>query len=354
MKTLKTARVRVRMALAIGALAAGGLMISASGASAAPAGQLDEVRSVTYPGGSFYITDYVADKKGFFAEEGLSVKFIKPQSGVTAVQLMASGEIAFMINDGLLTMLAQSKGLGVTIIGSMLNRSLWTIYTADKNADLAGTAKTNPNGFKALKGKTIGVTGINAGTDLNVQSVLAAHGLDPNKDVKRIGIGLLTSAIGQFENGGIDAYAYYGPPADEMLGKNKLAHRFYAGNEADSPIASILQGGMVASTKWLNTGNNRDVARRWIAAQEKTIHWLKDPKNRQEASVLFAEVSGGTPEGGAKAIQELSETVYQHNLKGLKVPRNEFANTALQLEKLGLLSGKAPSYDAAIDKMGRE
>lgn len=354
MATFKTARVRVWMTLAMSALTAGGLLMSASGASAAPAGQLDEVRSVTYPGGGFYITDYIADKKGFFAEEGLNVKFIKPQSGVTAVQLMASGEIAFMINDGLLTMLAQSKGLGVTIIGSMLNRSLWTLYTSDKNADLAGTAKTNPNGLKALKGKTIGVTGINAGTDLNVQSVLAAHGLNPNKDVKRIGIGLLTAAIGQFENGGIDAYVYYGPPADEMLAKNKLAHRFYSGNESGSPIANIIQGGMIASTKWLNTGNNRDVARRWIVAQEKAINWLKDPKNLQEASQFFAAVSGGTPEGGAKAIQELIETVYPHNLQGLKVPRSEFASTAAQLEKLGLLSSKAQSYDEAVDKMGRE
>ena len=95
MNILRTARLRLRVALTVTTLA-GSLMVSASGASAAPAGRLDEVRSVTYPGGSFYITDYVADKKGFFAEEGLSVKFIKPQSGVTAVQLMASGEIAFM------------------------------------------------------------------------------------------------------------------------------------------------------------------------------------------------------------------------------------------------------------------
>jgi len=257
-----------------------------------------------------------------------------------------------LINDGVLTLLAQSRGLGLTMIGSMYNRSAWSLYVADKNTDLQGTAKTNPRGFAALKGKRIGVTSINAGTDLGLQNLLKTKGLDPAKDVKRLGIGLIPSAIGQFENGGIDAYIY-GHPGDDLLGKDKLAHRFFTFNQADPMIANFIQGGMVSSTKWLNTGNNRDIAKRWIVAQSKAIAWIRNPNNLQEAGALFATALGGTVQGGINAVQELNATVYPHNLPGMKVPRAEFANSVAQLENLGMLATKAPSYDEAVDAMGR-
>jgi hypothetical protein len=139
-----------------------------------------------------------------------------------------------------------------------------------------------------------------------------------------------------------------------MLGKDKLAHRFYSIVDADPTIADVLQGDMIASTKWLNAGNHRDVAKRWIAAQEKALDWIQDPKNLQEAGALFASAFGGTPQGGVAAVQDLDKTIFPHNLKGLKVPRTEFANSVNQLKSLGMFTGKAPSYDEAVDKLGRE
>lgn len=351
MSLFENMRARARLTLAAGLLATAGMAAWAP-AAATTAAPLDEVYSVTYPV-NFYFSDYVADKKGFFTEEGLKVTFITPQNGVNAVQLMASGQIAFMINDGVLTLLAQSRGLGLTMIGSMYNRSAWSLYVADKDEELSGTAQTNPGGFNALKGKRIGITGINAGMDLGLQGLLKSNGLDPDKDVRRIGIGLISSAIGQFENGGIDAYVY-GHPADDLLGKDKLAHRYFTFVDADPVIANFVQGGMVASTKWLNTGNNREIAQRWITAQRKALDWIRNPDNLQEAGELFASVLGGTVEGGIKAVQELNETVYTHNHKDLKVPRTEFANSVQQLQSLGMFTDKAPTYEEAVDSMGRE
>jgi len=352
MTTFRDMSMRLRAALTGCALLAATLLAGTPAPVAASDATLDEVYSVTYPA-NFYFSDFVAEKKGFFVAQGLKVKFITPQNGVNAVQLMASGQIAFMINDGVLTLLAQSRGLGLTMIGSMYNRSAWSLYVADRHSDLVGTASTNPRGLAALKGKRIGVTGINAGTDLGLQNLLKVNGLDPAKDVKRIGIGLIPSAIGQFENGGIDAYIY-GHPGDDLLGKDKLAHRFMTFNEADPVIANFVQGGMVASTKWLNTGNNREIAQRWIAAQTKAIAWIQDPQNLQEAGALFATAFGGTVQGGIDTVRELSATVYPHNLPGMKVPRAEFANSVAQLENLGMLAGKAPSYEESVDAMGRE
>lgn len=346
---LTPVRGRCPLIAAAGLLAAGAL--SACGGNASSDG-LDEIKSVTFPG-AYYLTDVVADEKGFFEDEGLDVEFIKPQSGTTSTQLMESGQIPLMINDGVLTITAQDKGLGLSMIGSLYNRSAWTIYAADDDPDLAGTADENPAGIGALEGKSIGVTGINAGTDLALQSVLEANDLDPESDVNRLGVGLLTSAIGQFSNGGIDAYVF-GDPAGEMLADDDLAHPFYSVSESDEAAANVVQGGLVASTKWLESDGNREIAERWVTAHQKALDWIQDPENLQEAGELFAEAFGGTPEGGAEAVTNLIENIYPHNLDGLKVPRAEYENSIGLLAELGQLSDTGPSYEDAVDSIGQE
>lgn len=313
-------------------------------------GGLDRVQSVTFPG-AYYLTDVVADQKGFFEDHGLEVGFIKPQSGTTSTQLMESGQVGLMISDGILTLIGQDKGLGITLVGSLYNRSAWTVYASDSDPDLAGTTSDNPKGLKALEGKRIGVTGINAGTDLTLQGVLSADGIDPQKDVNRIGVGLLTAAVGQLENGGLDAYVF-GDPATDVLGDG-LAHPFYDVSTGPPSSANVLQGAMLASTKWLEKGDNRDVARRWIAAHEDALAWISAPENLDEAGAMFAKAFGGSVEAGVESVRKVVAEVYPHNLDGLQVPRAEFANTARAVEQLGQVDGSGPTYDQAVDNLGR-
>lgn len=325
--------------------------LSVSACEAGASGELDSVQSVTFPG-AYYLTDVVAQEKGFFEDEGLDVDFVKPQSGTTSTQLMQSGQVGLMISDGILTLSAQDKGLGITLVGSLYNRSAWTIYASNADPGLAGTAKENPNGLGALRGKRIGVTGINAGTDLTLQSVLRSNGIAPEKDVNRIGVGLLTAAVGQFENGGLDAYVF-GAPATDVLGKDGLAHPFYDVSSGPPSSANVLQGAMLASTKWLNSGNHRDVTKRWIAAHEAALKWIMDPANLEEAGTLFAEAFGGSTEAGVQSVRQMVENIYPHNREGLKVPRPEFDNSVRILQELGQVDGAAPTYDEAVDELGR-
>lgn len=300
---------------------------------------------ITFPG-TYYFTDVVAQSQGFFKDHGLAVKFVKPQAGTSALQLLLSGSVDGLINDGALSVLPAAKGQDIKIIGSIYNRNAWKIYVSDKLTGLPSQSAGFPALIQALKGKTIGVTSIGAGTDLALQSVLIAAGMNPETDVHRVGIGLLQAAVGQFQAGRIDAYVF-NAPAGSVLGASHLAHEYFDfATQAPKDFADVPQGTLITSGSWLKT--HTSTAKEWIAAEEEALKWIEQPGNLNTAGALYASSYGGTTAAGVTTVKSLVTDVYPYTLPGLKVPQSLFNNEVNLLVKVGLLKSGVASYSNIV------
>ena len=350
-------RRRRRQSLRWGAgIAAAALVLAACGGSstsnkasstgsAPPSPAKTKLSLITFPG-TYYFTDAVAQQEGFFNKENLSVQFIKPQAGTSALQLLLSGTVNGLINDGALSVLAASKGQDIKIVGSIYNKNAWRIYASDKVASLSASNLGFPAAIQALKGKTIGVTSIGAGTDLAVQAIVRAAGMNPSTDVHRVGIGLLQAAVGQFQAGRIDAYVF-NQPADSVLGDAHLAHPFFDfATQAPAEFANVPQGTLITTGSYLS--GHQAVVQRWITAEEDAMHWIQDPANAQKAGALFASSYGGTVSAGVSTVKFLDSEVYPSTAPGLKVSQSLFNNEVKLLTTVGLLKPGVASYNQIV------
>ncbi|MFI9491255.1 MULTISPECIES: ABC transporter substrate-binding protein [Streptomyces] len=142
----------------------------------------------------------VAKEEGFLAEEKLDVKTINTDGSVAAVQAVASGSADISPADASAILAAREKGVPVVAVGGLVQNWPWRIAT------LPG------KGIKSaadLKGKKIGVISLASGSAPYARAFAEDAGLDPQKDVDLLPVGVGSQALSALESGKVDALALY-------------------------------------------------------------------------------------------------------------------------------------------------
>lgn len=187
------------------AAAAAGLMLPILGhSSVANASEAKTLHHVTFavadPSLSVSTAPYssLPIALGFWKKEGLSVE-IQPVSGGNAgVQAVGTGN-AFMTETGM-----------TSIYPGLLKDPNMRIPAVHKNLYFVVVTKGSPiHTAKELKGKNIGVQALSAASYYYGRAVVEAAGLNPDKDVHWIPVGVGFQAAAAEQNGTIDAYAGY-------------------------------------------------------------------------------------------------------------------------------------------------
>jgi putative hydroxymethylpyrimidine transport system substrate-binding protein len=141
---------------------------------------------------------YMANSKGYFADEGLKVNLYTPADPSTGLQLVASGKDTFTISYQTDLLLARGVGLGVKSVAAFVQHPLNTLMT------LQSSGITKPS---QLKGKKIGVAGVSSDEPL-LSTMLAADGLTLNDvEVVNVGFDLMPALLGGTVDGVLGAYA---------------------------------------------------------------------------------------------------------------------------------------------------
>jgi NitT/TauT family transport system substrate-binding protein len=124
---------------------------------------------------------YIADKAGYFKQEGLTVKFQQAQGGAALIPSLVSGDIQVAFSNWVSVFLAKSRGIDLTVIadGDKARPGFSAVYVMPnspikKPADLAG--------------KKIAVNTLNNIGGLVISAVLKDQGVDP-KSVKFVEVG---------------------------------------------------------------------------------------------------------------------------------------------------------------------
>ncbi|MEU7985587.1 ABC transporter substrate-binding protein [Streptosporangium canum] len=176
---------------------------------------------------------YIANKRGFFQKEGLTVDIQVVQGGAQAQQGLFGGSLDATQTNYVSTFLAASAGNKPKIISDL--------YQATPNSFNLMVAKDSSIKSPAdLKGKKIAVNSLrNIGT-LSVTSVLKTHGLT-DKDVEFLEFPFPDMA-GKLEQGVVDA-AWMTEPhltaVQKNIGAQKLADTM-VDSTADFPIAGVI------------------------------------------------------------------------------------------------------------------
>jgi ABC-type nitrate/sulfonate/bicarbonate transport system substrate-binding protein len=275
-------------------------------------GKLTSFKSAVFPGET-YALDYIADKKGFFSDHGLEVTYLKPQSGAAAVQMIAGGQIQGWSTAPAIIYNAAAQGQPVKL-GGLING-----YTAYEVLAKSGESWVKPDAsfdekVRSLSGKTIGVSGLSAGTDLSLLAALSSAGVKAD-DVKRLGVGTTLAGLGQLKAGKIDAYVEFTGSGARLIHKAKAGDDYISlyGDDAPSEVDALSDLGVAVNSDYAS--KHPQVVKDWLAALNEARAWLVDAKNLDAATKIVADASYN---GKNQAEVKSSLQALAANLRGTK------------------------------------
>ena len=253
------------------------------------AGAVDKIRIGFAPGASSTALP-LAQKKGFFREEGLEAEVIRMSSTVAAAAL-ASGEADYAI--GMSALRGAIQGLPLKVVASYIQGSTQTLV-----------ARSDIKTVSELKGRAITIGTPGGSPDRHARLMIKHFGLQPDKDVKFASGGLTEGRLARLQQGLIDA-TVVPVPLDlqaKKLGLNVLARAY--------EIFTYPEGGLVTTTMKIK-GKPDEVKRviragikasRYIKAnRDATIQFLMDWQriDKDIASSTYEYLSKATNESGS-------------------------------------------------------
>lgn len=151
----------------------------------------------------------IANHRGFFKEQGLTVEPIFVRGGPIAITALISGNVDFAsIGGAQAAIRSKAKGLDLNIISSLSNYTNYTVIGSKENKRL-----------EDLRGKIVGITGAGTFSDFTIRLYLKRNNIDPDKDVALRAIGQTVVRAGALEKGLIAAAPFSAEDAVKLLDK---------------------------------------------------------------------------------------------------------------------------------------
>ena len=192
----------------------GAAMLVAGGAQA----QAPEKKKVTIAVGGknlfYYLPLSIAERQGYFKDEGLEVEIPNFAGGSQALRALVGGS-ADMVSgayEHTINMVAKKQPIKAVVLQARYS-SMVLVMPNDKAAKYKGG--------KDLKGMKVGVTAPGSSTNMFVNSLLAKDGLKPS-DVVIVGVGTGAGAFAALEKGEIDALVNLDPVVTQLESTGKF------------------------------------------------------------------------------------------------------------------------------------
>jgi NitT/TauT family transport system substrate-binding protein len=223
---------------------------------------------------------FIADREGFFRDEGLHVTLITGGSPANVINLLASGSVGIAADSTDSVMGAIAHGLPMKFIAPGFQTNPYTLVTVPGITD-----------FSQLKGKTVLI-----GPKLDVTGITLTKMLKPHKmtmeDFNVVVSTSTTSRYAALSSGNVQA-AMLNQPFD-IVAESKGMHLIAAGHDY---VKDWLFEGFAANTSWLAA--NRPTAVHFLRAIRKAIQW--GYAHPTEAAAVLTAVTNIDPEVGRKA-----------------------------------------------------
>ncbi|MCG6207726.1 ABC transporter substrate-binding protein [Rhodopseudomonas sp. HC1] len=252
----------------------------------------------------------VPEALGFWKDAGLDVT-VTPFNGSTgATQVVISGSAEFTMASPEALLVGRQGGADIRAV---YNHAREPIYT------IAVVKQSSVQNLADLKGKTIGVVSLSSGATAVAKAMLRGIGLDPEKDVKWLPIGLGPQSAAALKANQVDAIAMWDWAYAilensgfqfrhfETEGTSKLLSIMLIGNGAfikDKPDAVVAFAEGIAKSVVFTLANPEAAVR---------LHWARYPASKP----------ANIPEDQAlrEAVHVLESRIAKYKLDGRADPR---------------------------------
>lgn len=187
-------------------------LLAASFAGGPAAAQAPETRKVSLAVGGkslfYYLPLTVAERKGYFKDEGLEVEIPEFEGGAKSLQALVGGSTDVVSGSYEHTITMQAKGQKV--VAFVVQGNAPGIALAVRKDRAAGVKSG-----KDLAGFKVGVTAPGSSTNMYVNTLLAKDGLKPDA-VSIVGVGPGAGAVAAMQRGELEAIANLDPTISQL------------------------------------------------------------------------------------------------------------------------------------------
>ncbi len=268
-----------------------------------------------YSGALVTVPTYVAKDLGIYDKHGLNVSLLDFRAAPDATAALLSGAVDLMSNSPGNMMLVNSRGRDLVAIVDNFPAPVWSLVVG-KDVATPSKAAGYPALMRDLKGKKIGVPAIGSDGHNFARRFLRDAGMDPEKDVTFLAVGLGPDAVAAFKAGQLDAVMAIEPVQTvlEVLGGRVVLDLL-----ADKTIPAFASwtSSIYHSTK-AHADKNAEMMKRFQAAQEEAIAVVRDPANAEKVAAVWSKYNKAlTPEQMKGVLARLGKSFdVKFNCKG--------------------------------------
>jgi NitT/TauT family transport system substrate-binding protein len=244
-----------------------------------------QVRIAVYTGSLVAVPAYVAKDLGIYEKHGLAATLLDFRNAPDATAALFSGGVDLISNSPGNLMLVNSRGRDMVNIIDNYPAHVWSIVVT-KDMATPNQGGGYPALIRDLKGKTIGVPAIGSDGHNFARRFLRDAGLNPERDATFLAVGLGPDAIAAFKAGQLDAVMAIEPVQSVLVGQGGRVLLDLLADKTVPEFASWTSS--TYETTKAHAEKQADLMRRFQAAHEEAITFVRDPKNLDRTAAVWS------------------------------------------------------------------
>jgi len=244
-----------------------------------------------------YLAVNIAEHKGYFKEQGLTVEFNDfGGGGSDSLKALVSGSVDFIAGAYEHTLYLQARGQTITSV-ALQNNSFGVVIALSKEK---AAAYKSPEDLVGLK---IGVTAPGSSSALALSLLLSKDNLGTDQ-VSIVGVGAGNSALAMMKSGRLDGESNFDPVITRLVLDGDLVPVVDTRTKAglDYLYGGPFAGSAISTTPDFIKSNPKTV-QAFVSGMVKALHWLQKASVEAIADALPPEFYAGDKEFYKKAVQ---------------------------------------------------
>ena len=272
----------------IATLAALCVAVLATGAFA----QAPEKKKVTIAVGGknlfYYLPLTVAERKGYFKDEGLEVEIPDFAGGAKALQALVGGS-ADMVSgayEHTINMMAKRQPIKAVVLQAKFS-SMALAMSKERAAKY--------HGARDLKGWKIGVTAPGSSTNMYINNLLVKDGLKPS-DVSIVGVGTSAGAFAALDKGEIDGLVNLDPVLTQLEATGKFVT--VSDTRTEKGMKDVYGGDYMASVIYVTDEyirKNPNTVQAVVNAMVRADKWIAKATPQEIVDLMPNEFKAANP-----------------------------------------------------------
>lgn len=269
-----------RLAAMIATTLAAAIVNLPAGAQAQSSAAEHKLAIQIYPGIFLNLLPWVAQAKGFYEKNGVTVTMVPLDNGPLGLAALQGGSIQLAQNNTDVMLLANAKGLDLQMVVGNWGQQF--SFVARDGFPLPHLSDGYPKVMQDLVGHKVGVAARGSGTEYAMRATLSEAGDSPDS-VSYVAVGGTTGQIPALRSGQVDVVV---EPIEagamlQAMGVGKVMLDFQKGQGPKSfQNLSDCYAGFFGKRTWIS--QNGETVRRFVAAEQDANNWAHDPANLDE------------------------------------------------------------------------